>query len=69
MKTITNNNFIMQHRPTFEQEEADACYKYMLDDTFINLLSDPEVHKPKNKKRSNSDVSRNTKHNKRSTTK
>tara|TARA_B110001452_G_C15241431_1_gene429871 strand:+ start:7699 stop:9759 length:2061 start_codon:yes stop_codon:yes gene_type:complete len=35
MKSITNNNFIMQHRPTFEQEEADACYKYMLDDTFI----------------------------------
>lgn len=35
MKTVTNNNFILQHRPTFEQEEADACYKYMLEDTFI----------------------------------
>ena len=36
MKSITNNNnFIIQHRPTFEQEEADACYKYLLDDTFI----------------------------------
>lgn len=26
---------IMQHRPTFEKEEADATYKYMLEDSFI----------------------------------
>ena len=26
---------IMQHRPTFEKEEAEATYKYMLEDTFI----------------------------------
>ena len=23
---------IMQHRPSFEKEEAEACYKYMLGD-------------------------------------
>ena len=28
-------NNIMQHRPSFEQEEALACYNYMSDDTFI----------------------------------
>lgn len=26
---------IMQHRPTFEKEEADATYNYMLEDSFI----------------------------------
>lgn len=26
---------IMQHRPTFEKEEAEATYKYMLEDTFV----------------------------------
>ena len=26
---------IMQHRPTFEREEAEATYKYMLEDSFI----------------------------------
>jgi len=26
---------IMQHRPTFEKEEADACYQYMSEDNFI----------------------------------
>jgi len=26
---------ILQHRPTFEKEEAEATYKYMLEDTFI----------------------------------
>jgi perosamine synthetase len=26
---------IMQHRPTFEKEEADATHKYMLEDSFI----------------------------------
>ena len=26
---------IMQHRPTFEEEEAEAVYKYMKEDTFI----------------------------------
>jgi len=26
---------IMQHRPTFEKEEADEVYKYMLEDSFI----------------------------------
>ena len=29
------NKFIFQHRPTFEIEEAEACYKYMLEDNFI----------------------------------
>tara|TARA_Y200000002_G_scaffold182699_1_gene150749 strand:+ start:16533 stop:18380 length:1848 start_codon:yes stop_codon:yes gene_type:complete len=29
------SNTIMQHRPTFEIEEAEACYKYMLEDNFI----------------------------------
>ena len=28
-------DFIMQHRPTFEKEEADEVYKYMLEDNFI----------------------------------
>ena len=26
---------IMQHRPTFDKEEAEATYKYMLEDTFV----------------------------------
>ena len=26
---------IMQHRPTFQKEEAEATYKYMLEDSFI----------------------------------
>ena len=26
---------IMQHRPTFEKEEAEATYKYMLEDSFV----------------------------------
>lgn len=26
---------IMQHRPTFEKEEADATYNYMLEDSFV----------------------------------
>lgn len=26
---------IMQHRPSFGKEEADACYQYMLEDNFI----------------------------------
>lgn len=29
------DNFIMQHRPTFEKEEAEEVYKYMLEDNFI----------------------------------
>ena len=34
---IWNNikDFVMQHRPTFEKEEAEATYKYMLEDNFI----------------------------------
>tara|TARA_B100000575_G_scaffold203114_1_gene164747 strand:+ start:1043 stop:2884 length:1842 start_codon:yes stop_codon:yes gene_type:complete len=28
-------DFIMQHRPTFEKEEAEEVYKYMLEDNFI----------------------------------
>ena len=28
-------DYIMQHRPTFQKEEAEACYNYMLDDTFV----------------------------------
>ncbi len=35
MKWVDNNNFIMQHRPTFGIEEADACYKYMMGDNFV----------------------------------
>lgn len=30
-----NMTFIMQHRPTFGKEEADATHKYMLEDTFV----------------------------------
>ena len=30
-----NMKNIVQHRPTFEKEEADATYKYMLEDSFI----------------------------------
>ena len=34
---IWNNikDMLMQHRPTFDIEEAEATYKYMLEDTFI----------------------------------
>lgn len=35
MKWYKNENIIMQHRPTFEKEEANAVYKYMLEDTFL----------------------------------
>jgi perosamine synthetase len=28
-------DFIMQHRPSFEKEEADEVYKYMLEDNFV----------------------------------
>ena len=28
-------NLILQHRPTFGEEEAEACYNYMKDDNFI----------------------------------
>ena len=30
-----NMENIMQHRPTFEKEEAEATYKYMLEDSFV----------------------------------
>jgi len=30
-----NTKHIMQHRPTFEKEEAESTYKYMLEDSFI----------------------------------
>lgn len=30
-----HNQRIPQHRPSFGKEEADACYQYMLDDTFV----------------------------------
>ena len=33
---------IMQHRPTFEKEEAEATYKYMLEDTFITEFKKTE---------------------------
>ena len=26
---------VMQHRPTFEREEAEATYRYMLEDSFV----------------------------------
>ena len=29
------NNTIVQHKPSFTKEEADACYKYMLEDNYI----------------------------------
>jgi perosamine synthetase len=35
MMTWYKINNIMQHRPTFEKEEADAVYKYMLEDNFV----------------------------------
>lgn len=35
MKWFTIKDTIMQHRPTFEKEEAEACYKYMLGDNFV----------------------------------
>lgn len=34
-KSRTENNFIMQHRPTFEEEEAKSCYEYMIEDNFV----------------------------------
>jgi perosamine synthetase len=34
-KWFTIKNNIMQHRPTFGIEEANACHKYMLDDNFV----------------------------------
>ncbi len=35
MEWFTIKQNIMQHRPTFGKEEADACYKYMSEDNFI----------------------------------
>ena len=35
MKWITVKEDILQHRPTFGKEEADACYKYMMEDNFV----------------------------------
>lgn len=32
---FNNKDLIMQHRPTFEKEEAESVYKYMLEDTFL----------------------------------
>jgi len=34
-KSRDENMFIMQHRPTFEKEEAEESYKYMLEDNFV----------------------------------
>jgi perosamine synthetase len=34
-KTRDENMFIMQHRPSFDIEEAESCYKYMLEDNFV----------------------------------
>ena len=31
----TANNFIMQHRPIFEEDEAKSCYNYMMEDNFV----------------------------------
>ena len=28
-------NLLLQHRPTFGEEEANACYKYMIEDNFV----------------------------------
>ena len=33
---------ILQHRPTFEIEEANSVYKYMLEDTFITEFKKTE---------------------------
>ena len=35
MKWLNINENIMQHRPNFNQEEALACYNYMIEDNFI----------------------------------
>ena len=32
---LSGNQARMQHRPTFEKEEAEATYKYMLEDSFV----------------------------------
>ena len=42
MKWINKTPLITQHRPTFEKEEADACYKYMLEDNFITEYKQTE---------------------------
>lgn len=34
-KSRDEDMFIMQHRPTFDKAEADACYKYMMEDNFV----------------------------------
>ena len=30
-----NNEKIVQHKPSFDKEEAEACYRYMLEDNYI----------------------------------
>jgi perosamine synthetase len=35
IKWHDSNHFIMQHRPTFDKKEADACYQYMMEDNFV----------------------------------
>ena len=42
MKWINKTPLITQHRPTFEKEEAEACYKYMLEDNFITEYKQTE---------------------------
>jgi len=42
MQWVTIKNPIMQHRPTFEKEEAEACYNYMLEDNFITEYKQTE---------------------------
>jgi len=42
MLNYNKMNDIMQHRPTFEKEEAEACYKYMLEDNFITEYKQTE---------------------------
>ena len=42
MQWINKTPLISQHRPTFEKEEAEACYKYMLGDNFITEYKQTE---------------------------
>jgi len=42
MLWLTKTPLIIQHRPTFEKEEAEACYKYMLEDNFVTEYKQTE---------------------------
>ena len=42
MQWIDNKELILQHRPTFGKEEAEACYKYLSEDNFITEYKQTE---------------------------